>query len=393
MKKITFHRVRFRLVFFLFSFSVLFFSNISFASSKTVYRIGLSEKVKIKSDYKGTARKYQWKSQDSSIAEVSSYGNVKGKSLGKTVIFRYNSDGSKQLAAYKLVVKKAPKKIVLDHSQATLYKNCNLYLSSKIKGGITYNGCRYFSADSKIASVNKSGLVTAKSAGTTTITLKTYNGKKQKCTITVKAPKKVVGLSFDDGPAGKNTKELLTALRKYNCHATFFMVGYMVAQNKSNLCTMTKDGHELGIHTWGHKRLTELSSSEIQKEIQSTAQIIQKTCGKLPSLVRPPYGSYDDKVLNVCKKTGYPVILWNIDTKDWQTTDSNVVKNNILSEVKDGSILLLHDSHESSVKGFIEALPILKEQGYEFVTISEMAAIKGVKLQPGEKFYGTKASE
>ena len=390
MKKFSHAWMKFTFVLLLTGCISMWFSHTGFAAQKISYRIGLSEKVKIKSGYKGNAKKYQWRSSDSSVAAVSSYGNVKGKKLGKATIFRYSSDGSRLLSSYKIVVKKAPKKLYINQKNLTLYKNCTTSLQPQIKGGYSYHGCSYTSSDKKIAIVNKNGVITGKAAGTAFITAKTYNGKKQRCIVTVKAPKKVVGLSFDDGPAGENTARLLTALRQYDCHATFFMVGYMVAKNKSNLCTMVKDGHELGIHTWDHQRLTSLAPAKIEEEISSTAKIIQKTCGKLPTVVRPPYGSYDDKVLSICKKQNYPVILWNIDTRDWQTSDSNVVKNNILSQVKDGAILLLHDSHPSSVQGFIDALPVLKEQGYEFVTISDMAAIKGVSLKPGENFYGTK---
>lgn len=191
--------------------------------------------------------------------------------------------------------------------------------------------------------------------------------------------KKYAALTFDDGP-GSFTGRLLDCLEKNKAKATFFMVGKEIASFPDEVKRMAELGFELGNHTYDHKDLTTLSLAEIQSEIGRVDQTLLELTGQGASVVRPPYGSIDD---NVKASVGTPMILWSIDTLDWKTLDVQQTVDTVMNEVKDGSIILMHDIYSTSVDAAEILIPKLIEEGYELVTIHELAKIKGIDLKPG----------
>ncbi len=208
-----------------------------------------------------------------------------------------------------------------------------------------------------------------------------------------------VALTFDDGPTGSKdgypdgmTATLLDGLKERGAHATFFMCGYRLKDFHSHCARYLAEGHELGNHTMNHpmQMLPAMSEEEIREEVESNSQLIEQYCGERPTVMRPVGGAYDDKVKAVMKELGLPIINWDVDTLDWKTkTDPVSVKNNIINQVEDGSVVLMHDLYSGTIEGVLAAIDELQsrtDKTYAFVTVSELAAVKGVSLEPGQVY-------
>ena len=195
---------------------------------------------------------------------------------------------------------------------------------------------------------------------------------------------KLIALTFDDGP-GYYTGRLLDALSKRGAKVTFFLFGQKVNDETAPLLIrMLEEGHSIGNHTYSHARLTTLSCGDIRLELEMTDKAIRKAAGITPELIRPPFGSYDDRVIAACNR---PVILWSLDTRDWEIDDPKIVCANIVNNVKDGDIVLLHELKKSSLDGVISAIDILTEKGYTFVTVPELFEMRGIELIPGKHYH------
>jgi len=195
--------------------------------------------------------------------------------------------------------------------------------------------------------------------------------------------KPMIALTFDDGP-GERTMELLGILEQYKAKATFFMLGNRIGGNEATLKQMAKLGCELGNHSYDHPQLTDLPIPDIKNQIGTTSQLIAKGSGKDgPTLVRPPYGAVSDEVK---ANVPYPLILWDVDTLDWKTKNVQATIDSVLGNAKDGRVVLLHDIHGTTVDAAKEFIPKLIEEGYQLVTVSELAAAKGIPLVQGETY-------
>ena len=195
--------------------------------------------------------------------------------------------------------------------------------------------------------------------------------------------KPMIAITFDDGPS-KFTMQLLEQLEAYDARATFFMVGTNVPKYPETVKKMKEIGCELGNHTTNHPRLINLDLAGIQNEIHTTNQAIQSIVGEAVTLMRPPYGSVNEVVQSA---VGMPLAMWSVDTRDWEQKDMTFVKNYVLNAAKDGEIILLHDIHETTVQAVLQVIPELVNRGYQLVTVSEMAAARGVSLENGQKYY------
>lgn len=194
--------------------------------------------------------------------------------------------------------------------------------------------------------------------------------------------KPMVALTFDDGP-GKRTGELLNALKKHDAHATFFVLGTNIERYPKLIKKMQKIGCEVGNHSYDHEDLSKLKKSGIRKQVNSTNQMIRDITGQDVLLMRPPYGAISTTMKKQLKQ---PMILWNIDTLDWKTRNSKKTIKAVMKDVKDGDIILLHDIHSETIDAAIKLIPKLQEKGFQLVTVSEMAAAKGISLEAGERY-------
>lgn len=194
-----------------------------------------------------------------------------------------------------------------------------------------------------------------------------------------KTTQKTIALTFDDGPSSF-TDRLLDCLEANNAKATFFMVGKEIISFPDEVKRMKALGCELGNHTYDHTDLATLSASDISSQISRVDQELVNLTGQGATVVRPPYGSVNDTV----KATvGTPMILWSIDTLDWKTQDVQATVEEVMNNVQDGSIILMHDIYSTSVDAAEILIPQLIEDGYQLVTVHELAAAHGKELNPG----------
>lgn len=187
--------------------------------------------------------------------------------------------------------------------------------------------------------------------------------------------KKVIALTFDDGPHPKETLQVLDVLKKYDVKATFFIAGKHANWYTAPLLRTNKEGHEIGNHTFNHPDISKLSSSQIEDEILKCEETLVKLTGKKPRLFRPPFGSYNEKTLSsIAQKLGYKIILWNtVDAKDWKNPGANKIADTIINNVKNGDIILLHDyGTDNTVEALDILIPTMQKKGFKFVTVSEL---------------------
>ena len=201
-----------------------------------------------------------------------------------------------------------------------------------------------------------------------------------------------IALTFDDGPTGGAeglTVRLLDALKEHNAHATFFMCGYRIKDFHTHMDRYLAEGHELGNHTMNHptkQTLKGQSSSFVHEEVDSNSELIESYTGQKPTVMRPVGGAYDANVEECMKESGLPIINWSIDTLDWKNRDADIIYQRIVDSAQDGDIVLMHDLRQCTLDGVVRAMETLEDRGFAFVTVSELAAIKGVTLEPGEVY-------
>lgn len=200
--------------------------------------------------------------------------------------------------------------------------------------------------------------------------------------IAIEEPK-LLALTFDDGPKRETTSALLDGLSRRGVHATFFLIGLNVAGNEDLILRMDKEGHQVGIHSYSHKMLTGLNRADFYGEVGALRALLEDILGHDSLLLRPPYGLVD---VGVRKMAGCPIIQWSIDPEDWSDEDTARQVELIVSQARDGDIILLHDIYPSSVETALQAVDRLLAAGFFFVTIDELFAAKGIELEDGQVY-------
>lgn len=186
---------------------------------------------------------------------------------------------------------------------------------------------------------------------------------------------KQIALTFDDGPSIQNTEEILRILKEYQIRATFFVIGENAAAEPDRIRMIYEAGHEIGNHTYTHAYITKLEKAALREEIQKTEDVLKQITGEKPCIFRPPGGYYDEESLALLEEMGYRSILWSLDTRDWSMPKSDTIASKIEENAVGGDIILFHDLNDKRLptpEALKRILPYLKENGYEFVTISEM---------------------
>lgn len=199
-----------------------------------------------------------------------------------------------------------------------------------------------------------------------------------------KATDKLVCFTFDDGPYAPVTNKILDTLEKYNGRATFFVVGDRADTYSDEIIRASKMGCEIGTHTYSHVNLNSLSVPEMQEEIKKSCDAISKYTGKNVKVLRPPEGAANDTVK---ANVGMPMVLWSVDSRDWDYRNADKDYKTVMDNVFDGSIVLMHDLYPATADAVARLIPELAKQGYKFVTFSELMKIRGVDVEPGEKYF------
>lgn len=187
--------------------------------------------------------------------------------------------------------------------------------------------------------------------------------------------KKVVAFTFDDGPS-KFTSRIVDLLKEYNSNATFFVLGNKVNIYEDSLKKLLINGNEIGNHSFNHKWLTHVSLDELLRQVNDTQDILFNTLGYTPTLFRPTYGSVNDTIRN---NIGLKIVLWNIDTLDWKYKNSKRIASNSLSKIKDGDIILMHDTYEYTYNALKIMIPELIKNGFQLVTVSDLYEVIDIR--------------
>lgn len=199
---------------------------------------------------------------------------------------------------------------------------------------------------------------------------------------------KIVALTFDDGP-GPYTAALLDILKERKVPATFFVLGTRVSAYPELIKRMKAEGHEIGNHSNSHKDLKAMSTvAQVKKEMDLCANKVKELIGQKPTVMRCPYGNCDNQVVQYAKSEQIPIIQWDIDTRDWESRNVTAILNTTMgcTGLGDGSIILLHDIHKTSVDAIPKLLDRLTAQGYTFVTVTELLQAR-CGVEAGKIYY------
>jgi len=181
--------------------------------------------------------------------------------------------------------------------------------------------------------------------------------------------KKEVALTFDDAPS-PFTKEVLEILDDYKISATFFLIGSQVEKSPEIARQIIVAGHEIGNHSFSHRWSSDDSVETLIEDIKRAEKAIYRATGQMPLYFRPPGGMVSDKVKKACGQTGYSILLWWVDSRDWLLNEEEILET-VKKEVKDGAIILFHNL-TTTVKVLPQVIEDLKRAGYEFVTVSQL---------------------
>lgn len=199
---------------------------------------------------------------------------------------------------------------------------------------------------------------------------------------TIQKEAKLVAFTFDDGPS-KYTLDIANILEEYNASATFFEVGYNIKAHPEITKELSERGFEIANHTTDHSKLTKLTEAKYLSKINDNNALFKELTGKDMPYLRPPYGSYNDKIK---AKAGVPIVTWSLDTRDWESRNKDKVIEMVINNIKEGDIILFHDLYESTRDAVKELMPLLKEQGYQAVSVGELFKSKGITLEAGTSY-------
>ena len=192
---------------------------------------------------------------------------------------------------------------------------------------------------------------------------------------------KYVALTFNDGPSGRYTDRLLDGLKERGAKATFLLCGYRIKEYPTQAKRIVEEGHEVGNHGYSHKNMQQLSRREIAREILDTQALLPDNCRI--RFLRPPGGCCSDGVRQVAQVRNLAILNWSVDPKDWALQDAAAIAQSVVKNVADGDVILLHDMSDSSVNAALRIIDQLSAQGYEFVTASQLAALRGCVPKAG----------
>ncbi|MFC4303654.1 polysaccharide deacetylase family protein [Cohnella boryungensis] len=190
--------------------------------------------------------------------------------------------------------------------------------------------------------------------------------------------RKLVALTFDDGPDHKYTERILDILKEHDVKATFFLVGTQVKKYPKTAKRIAEEGHSIGNHTWSHGNLTKLSAKARAEQIDKAQKEIVKATGTTPRILRAPYGAVSDAVLKSVHKGNMKHVAWTVDTKDWAGSSVEDMYKNVMTNTKEGGIILMHSfgGRKDALEHTVKLLPLvirdLQAKGYELVTVDEM---------------------
>ncbi len=190
--------------------------------------------------------------------------------------------------------------------------------------------------------------------------------------------RKIVALTFDDGPDTVYTPKILDILASKGVPATFFLIGKRLSEAPDIVRRIVAEGHSVGNHTFNHPNMTTYSQDDLNKEVLQTDAALSRLGVKKTDMFRPPYGGIQAGSIETIGKAGYRLYLWSVDSLDWRGLNRQQVLDNVVPYSTNGAVILMHSAGGpgENLSGTVEALPIiidqLKANGFRFVTLTEM---------------------
>ncbi len=187
--------------------------------------------------------------------------------------------------------------------------------------------------------------------------------------------KKEIALTFDDGPSPLWTPQVLEILKKHNIKGTFFLLGKNVKKYPDLVKRIYEEGHNIGSHTYSHLNIYYCKKPRAIFEIEETHRLIKEITNYEPYLFRPPYGAYQKKFYHYLRQYNYKIILWTISAEDWNGDSAKKIQTRVLSNLRNGAIILFHDSggnRSPTIKALNTIIEKTKDIGYNFITVEEM---------------------
>jgi polysaccharide deacetylase family sporulation protein PdaB len=183
---------------------------------------------------------------------------------------------------------------------------------------------------------------------------------------------KKVAISFDASWGADATPKLLEILKQHHVKTTFFLTGIWVKQYPQMVQAIAADGHEIGNHSLTHPHFASLPETEIKQELAENDALIFNLTNKHTHLFRPPFGEYDNLVLQTARGMGYEVIQWSVDSLDWQDIGKEAIIERVLNNVQPGAIVLFHNNAKYTPEALPVILDALQQQGYQIVPVSDL---------------------
>lgn len=190
----------------------------------------------------------------------------------------------------------------------------------------------------------------------------------------VEKDKPEISLSFDAAWGNEDTRKILDVLKKHNVKVTFFMTGGWVEKYPDDVKAIAAAGHDLGNHSENHKQMSKLSPAQCKDELMRPHEKVKKLTGRDMILFRPPYGDYNDTLIQVCHENNYYPIQWDVDSLDWKDYDAATIIRRVTEHkhLGNGSIILCHNGAKHTAEALDELIRTLKEKGYKLVPISSL---------------------
>lgn len=198
----------------------------------------------------------------------------------------------------------------------------------------------------------------------------------------VEQEKPLVSISFDAAWGNDDTRKLLEVLKKHQVKATFFMTGGWIEKYPDDVKAIAADGHDLGNHSENHKQMSQLSAEQCKEEIMKPHEKVKKLTGKDMILFRPPYGDYNDTLIQTTRECNYYPIQWDVDSLDWKDYDAATIIRRVTEHkhLGNGSIILCHNGAKHTAEALDELLSTLKKKGYQLVPISQLIMKENYKI-------------
>lgn len=200
-----------------------------------------------------------------------------------------------------------------------------------------------------------------------------FNNKVKKLPIySVQTDEKKVAISFDAAWGADKTSQIMDICEQYGVNATFFLVGFWVEDYPDVAKSIADRGFEIGLHSSTHPDMCNLSTKQMNLELSKNQQIIQSVCGVQAKLFRPPYGSYNNDLLDTCRQMGIITVQWSVDSLDWKGLSGGEIAGRVCERSRPGSIVLFHNNSDNIITGLKLVLEYYKNNNYKVVPVGEL---------------------